>query len=113
MATKSKRKKAAKTKRSKPAKAKIVKVWKKSTVKVLKDILKVMKSSKFVVSMPSPGTAGAVVSGTDPCTCGDAPEEHGRDTTYPGSTACTVDGCGCIAYEAVRGSDVDAAGSDD
>lgn len=33
------------------------------------------------------------------CTCGHAPEEHGHDPKYPGSTACTVAGCDCIAYE--------------
>ena len=47
----------------------------------------------------SPKTGGAVVSGTDPCTCGCAPEAHGRDPEYPGSTSCTECG-GCIAYEA-------------
>lgn len=41
---------------------------------------------------------GAVISGTDPCTCGHAPEEHGRDPEHHGSTACTE--CDCIAYEA-------------
>ena len=35
---------------------------------------------------------------TDPCTCGHAPEEHGHDPKYPGSTSCTE--CDCIAYEA-------------
>jgi hypothetical protein len=34
------------------------------------------------------------------CTCGHAPEEHGGDPKYPGSTACQADGCDCIAYEA-------------
>jgi len=44
-------------------------------------------------------SAGATVSGTDPCTCGHAPEEHGHDAKYPSSTACTE--CDdCIAYEA-------------
>jgi hypothetical protein len=44
-------------------------------------------------------SAGAVVTGTAPCTCGHAPEEHGHDDEYPGSTACTE--CeDCIAYEA-------------
>lgn len=41
----------------------------------------------------------AVVTGTDPCVCGHAPEEHGHDPDYPGSTSCRV--CTtCIAYEA-------------
>jgi hypothetical protein len=35
----------------------------------------------------------------NPCTCGHAPEEHGGDPKYPGSTACSVDDCECIAYE--------------
>jgi len=33
------------------------------------------------------------------CACGHAPEEHGHVPGYPGSTACTVEGCDCIAYE--------------
>ena len=44
-------------------------------------------------------TGGAVVSASDPCTCGCAPEDHGRDLEYLGSTSCTA--CeDCIAYEA-------------
>lgn len=43
-------------------------------------------------------STGAVAGGTDPCTCGHAPEEHGRGARHPGSTACTE--CGCIAFEA-------------
>lgn len=47
----------------------------------------------------TPRTGGAIVSASDPCTCGCAPEDHGRDPEYPGSTSCTA--CGdCIAYEA-------------
>jgi hypothetical protein len=34
------------------------------------------------------------------CTCGHAAEEHGNDKKFPGSTACSVPGCPCIAYEA-------------
>src|SRR5680860_455088 len=41
---------------------------------------------------------GAIVTDTDPCTCGHAPEEHGRDPEYPGSTSCTE--CDCAVYEA-------------
>lgn len=44
---------------------------------------------------------GAVVGASDPCVCGHAPEDHGRDPEYPGSTACRE--CvtdGCVAYEA-------------
>lgn len=40
---------------------------------------------------------GAICA-TDPCACGHAPEEHGGDPEYPGSTSCTE--CDCIAYEA-------------
>lgn len=36
----------------------------------------------------------------DTCTCGDVKDEHGGDPDYPGSTACSVDGCDCIAFEA-------------
>jgi hypothetical protein len=47
---------------------------------------------------------GAVVVSTDPCVCGHAPEEHGHDPAFPGSTACGADlgaeGCDCPAYEA-------------
>ncbi len=46
-----------------------------------------------------PRGGGAIVSASDPCTCGCAPEDHGRDPEYPGSTSCTA--CDdCIAYEA-------------
>jgi hypothetical protein len=46
-----------------------------------------------------PESGGAIVTNTDPCVCGGAPEDHGRDPAYPGSTACTH--CtDCIAYEA-------------
>lgn len=48
---------------------------------------------------PEPRGTGAIVASSDPCTCGCAPEEHGRDPEYPGSTSCTA--CNdCIAYEA-------------
>lgn len=43
-------------------------------------------------------SSGAIVGGTAPCVCGHAPEEHGRDARYPGSTACVE--CECVAYEA-------------
>lgn len=43
-------------------------------------------------------TGGARVPSADPCTCGHAPEEHGRDPEYPGSTGCAE--CDCVAYEA-------------
>jgi hypothetical protein len=47
----------------------------------------------------APVSSGAVVRGTDPCVCGCAPEDHGRDDQYPGSTACSS--CeSCLAYEA-------------
>ena len=38
--------------------------------------------------------------GTEPCVCGHTIEEHGNDSDFHGSTACTE--CDCIAYEAVR-----------
>jgi hypothetical protein len=47
----------------------------------------------------APVSGGAIVPGTDPCVCGGATEDHGRDPEYPGSTACTH--CtDCFAYEA-------------
>ena len=33
------------------------------------------------------------------CTCGHTEEEHGGDSEYPGSSACSVEGCDCIAFE--------------
>jgi hypothetical protein len=33
------------------------------------------------------------------CACGHSKEEHGHDPVYPGSSACAVDGCACVAYE--------------
>ncbi len=49
----------------------------------------------------TPTSLGAVVGGTDPCTCGHSPEEHGHDADYPGSTGCVVCEDGdCVAYEA-------------
>ena len=33
------------------------------------------------------------------CTCGHPADEHGGDPKYPGSTACGVEGCSCIAFE--------------
>lgn len=40
---------------------------------------------------------GTVVGGTDTCTCGYSPEEHGRDPKHPSFTGCVESGC--IAYE--------------
>lgn len=34
------------------------------------------------------------------CCCGHASDEHGGDDEFPGSSACGVTGCDCIAYEA-------------
>lgn len=42
---------------------------------------------------------GTIVGGSDPCVCGHAPEDHGRDPAYPGSTSCRECGDDCIAYE--------------
>jgi len=39
-------------------------------------------------------------TGLEPCNCGHAIEEHGHDPKYPGSTACQIEECDCIAYEA-------------
>ena len=40
-----------------------------------------------------------------PCECGHSPEEHGHDIEHPGSTACTEDGCPCIAFDAIEWTD--------
>jgi hypothetical protein len=59
----------------------------------------VSKMASTTKSKAKPRTSGAVVTSSDPCTCGCAPEDHGRDPEYPGSTSCTA--CeDCIAYEA-------------
>lgn len=34
------------------------------------------------------------------CECGDVEDEHGGDPDHPGSSACNVEGCGCVAFEA-------------
>lgn len=41
------------------------------------------------------------------CVCGDAKDEHGHDPEHPGSTACAVEGCDCIAYEADEDAEED------
>lgn len=33
------------------------------------------------------------------CMCGHSEEEHGHDPDYPGSSACTVEDCDCVAYD--------------
>lgn len=33
------------------------------------------------------------------CHCGHVQDEHGDDPEYPGSTACSIEGCDCIAFE--------------
>ena len=33
------------------------------------------------------------------CMCGHSEEEHGHDPDYPGSSACTVPNCDCVAYD--------------
>lgn len=34
------------------------------------------------------------------CVCGHSKSnEHGNDPKYPGSTACNVEDCDCVAYE--------------
>lgn len=44
---------------------------------------------------PEPESGGT----PEACACDHAPDEHGRDLEYPGSTACEIGGCDCIAYE--------------
>lgn len=36
---------------------------------------------------------------TTQCNCGHVADEHGGDSKHPGSTACAVEGCDCIAFE--------------
>lgn len=89
-AKKTKRKSVAKTKRTSVVVKKAAKKAKKT---------KAQKKTSRTVSAHAPASPGAVVTGTDPCVCGDSPEEHGHDPKHPGSTACR--NCGtCIAYEA-------------
>lgn len=33
------------------------------------------------------------------CMCGHVEDEHGHDPDYPGSTACTIKGCDCVAFD--------------
>jgi hypothetical protein len=62
------------------------------------------KDAKAKDAKPIPKTGGAIVTDIDPCVCGGAPEDHGRDPEYPGSTACTH--CtDCVAYEADPGAE--------
>jgi hypothetical protein len=72
--------------------------WRLST-KGRNEVRKLTNAKAPKAPRAKPRTGGAIVASSDPCTCGCAPEEHGRDPAYPGSTSCTA--CGdCIAYEA-------------
>lgn len=33
------------------------------------------------------------------CTCTHVEDEHGHDPEYPGSMACDIEGCDCIAFD--------------
>lgn len=33
------------------------------------------------------------------CVCGDVEDEHGQDPEFPGSSACSIEGCDCVAWE--------------
>ncbi len=39
------------------------------------------------------------MSDDNECTCGHVEDEHGHDRKYPGSTACNVPECECVAFE--------------
>ena len=39
------------------------------------------------------------MDGTENCHCGHVVDEHGGDPDYPGSTACNIEDCECIAFE--------------
>jgi hypothetical protein len=72
--------------------------WRLST-KGRDEVRKMTGAKETKTPEAKPRIGGAVVSSSDPCTCGCAPEDHGRDPEYPGSTSCNA--CGdCIAYEA-------------
>jgi hypothetical protein len=65
----------------------------------------IIKTAPLVPPPANPDAGGAIVGGTDPCTCGHAPEEHGHNDEFPGSTACVVCEDGdCVAYESDPGS---------
>ena len=42
---------------------------------------------------------------TTTCTCGHDEEEHGDDPEYPGSSACNIDDCDCVCFEADEDDD--------
>jgi len=46
------------------------------------------------------------------CYCGHSKEEHVGTKRHPGSTACQVNGCDCIAYEEDEGEE-ETEGSDE
>jgi hypothetical protein len=46
------------------------------------------------------------------CMCGHVEDEHGSDPQYPGSTACNVTGCECVAYDHDRELTEDATDED-
>jgi hypothetical protein len=48
--------------------------------------------------MSASNSAGPM-DGEPVCACGHVANEHGGDPKYPGSTACAVEGCDCIAFE--------------
>lgn len=33
------------------------------------------------------------------CYCGHVKDEHGSDPDYPGSTACMIENCNCVAFD--------------
>ena len=87
--------KPAKAKKGKTRAGKLAKAKKPAKKKPVKTV----KGTSMPMPAPTSASTGAVVSGTDPCVCGGAPEDHGRNPEYPGSTACTH--CTeCVAYEA-------------
>jgi len=55
------------------------------------------KKTKKKKKVDSRESTGLVVDYMDPCVCGHAPEEHGRDPEYPSSSACME--CSCMIYE--------------
>lgn len=39
---------------------------------------------------------------SDTCACDHVRDEHGGDPDYPGSTACAIDGCDCVCFDAIE-----------
>lgn len=45
----------------------------------------------------------------DICYCGHCRDDHGHDPKYPGSMACQMDDCDCIAFDKDEQASIDAS----